>query len=333
MIYNLAATPTHQGSTPRSAGDGFEAPAALDPRVVGRVRKNYGNSLPVIFDLPPAQAVPRASEFAKYVQPIVLQNCGRCHNEKYPGDVPARPDQEHPGPPEPRHRPGQPRRHGQADQPRRPGPERAALGGPGPPRPEQERDLQRPERPDYRSWPPGPGASAPPDPQGARAEAVTRTGFSRARPPRAGDGFGADRGGAQGRAGPPPSPPAGARRPLGRTGRGRRPRPGRSSTGTTRAPISGRPRRWFPAPYSAGGLPPIPPRRLAPPPAGPGPRPRPTPPVPASTPQNAGHRGRRRHRGSRQLPGMKSPFIRARPGPIRRRRKTNPRSTTPSWKK
>ena len=63
-----------------------DAPATLDPGIVKKVRKGFGNSLPEIFDLPPAQAVRRASEFAEYVQPVLQQSCASCHNEKYQGD-------------------------------------------------------------------------------------------------------------------------------------------------------------------------------------------------------------------------------------------------------
>ena len=63
-----------------------DAPATLDPGVVKNLRKKFGNALPEIFDLPPAVAVSRASEFAQYVQPVLQQNCASCHNEKYTGD-------------------------------------------------------------------------------------------------------------------------------------------------------------------------------------------------------------------------------------------------------
>lgn len=65
---------------------GDDAPATLDPGVVKNLRKKFGNALPEIFDLPPAVAVTRASEFAQYVQPVLQQNCASCHNEKYTGD-------------------------------------------------------------------------------------------------------------------------------------------------------------------------------------------------------------------------------------------------------
>ena len=63
-----------------------DAPASLDPAIVKRVRKGFGNNLPEILDLPPAQAVRRASEFAEHVQPVLQQHCAGCHNEKYAGD-------------------------------------------------------------------------------------------------------------------------------------------------------------------------------------------------------------------------------------------------------
>ncbi len=63
-----------------------DAPGTLPPELVKRGRKKFGNSLPEIFDLPPAQAVRHASEFAEYVQPILQQNCASCHNDKYQGE-------------------------------------------------------------------------------------------------------------------------------------------------------------------------------------------------------------------------------------------------------
>ncbi len=63
-----------------------DAPGTLDPGIVKKYRKGFGNNLPEIFDLPPAQAVPRASEFAQYVQPVLQQRCAGCHNEKYQGE-------------------------------------------------------------------------------------------------------------------------------------------------------------------------------------------------------------------------------------------------------
>ncbi len=63
-----------------------EAPAPLPPGLGKAIRRGFGNNLPEIFDLAPALAVQRASEFAQYVQPVLQQNCASCHNEKYQGD-------------------------------------------------------------------------------------------------------------------------------------------------------------------------------------------------------------------------------------------------------
>ena len=64
-----------------------EAPAALDPRILKSIRKEYGKAaLPEIFDLPPAVAVGRANDFARVVHPVLQQNCATCHNEKYQGE-------------------------------------------------------------------------------------------------------------------------------------------------------------------------------------------------------------------------------------------------------
>ena len=66
--------------------EGRQPPAPLDPGIVRKVPAGFGNNLPEIFDLPPAAAVRRASEFAQYIQPVLQQNCASCHNEKYQGN-------------------------------------------------------------------------------------------------------------------------------------------------------------------------------------------------------------------------------------------------------
>ena len=90
MLYNLNATAARpavdpgfrltSGEMPRG-----DAPASLDPRVVKNAQKRF-NALPEIFDLPQAQAVKHANEFADFVQPVLQQSCVRCHNEKYQGE-------------------------------------------------------------------------------------------------------------------------------------------------------------------------------------------------------------------------------------------------------
>ena len=89
MLFNLDATASRPGVDPeirRTSAEqpAAEQPAALDPRFLASVSKHF-NTVPVIFDLPPAQAVRRADEFARYVQPVLLQSCAKCHNEKYQG--------------------------------------------------------------------------------------------------------------------------------------------------------------------------------------------------------------------------------------------------------
>ncbi len=70
------------GEMPRA-----DAPADLDPRIVTKVRNRFGrDALPEIFDLPPAMAIRRASEFAERVQPVLQQSCAGCHNERYQGE-------------------------------------------------------------------------------------------------------------------------------------------------------------------------------------------------------------------------------------------------------
>ena len=92
MLFNVLASSPDRPPVDEALGrSGFDpsnskgqAPASLDPRVVGKVQKRF-TALPEIFDLPQAQAVKRANEFAEFVQPVVLQSCARCHNEKYSG--------------------------------------------------------------------------------------------------------------------------------------------------------------------------------------------------------------------------------------------------------
>lgn len=93
MLYNLAATaevekmpvdPALRRTSVEMTRAG-EAPASLDPRVLVKARKRF-SALPEILDLPQAQAVKRANEFADFVHPVVQQACARCHNEKYQGD-------------------------------------------------------------------------------------------------------------------------------------------------------------------------------------------------------------------------------------------------------
>ena len=65
------------------AGD---RPGTLDASVISGARRGMRISgLPVIFDLPPAQAVKRAEEFNRYVHPVLQTYCVRCHNERYDG--------------------------------------------------------------------------------------------------------------------------------------------------------------------------------------------------------------------------------------------------------
>ena len=65
------------------AGD---RPGTLDASVISGAQRGMRISgLPVIFDLPPPQAVKRAEEFNRYVHPVLQTYCVRCHNENYEG--------------------------------------------------------------------------------------------------------------------------------------------------------------------------------------------------------------------------------------------------------
>lgn len=63
-----------------------ERPAALDSAVIRGAQSALKiSSSPVIFDLPKPLAVTRATEFAKYVHPLLQAYCAKCHNENYEG--------------------------------------------------------------------------------------------------------------------------------------------------------------------------------------------------------------------------------------------------------
>jgi hypothetical protein len=62
-------------------------PGSLDASIIYGATRGMGISdLPVIFDLPPSQAVKRADQFARYVHPVLQAYCARCHHERYDGD-------------------------------------------------------------------------------------------------------------------------------------------------------------------------------------------------------------------------------------------------------
>jgi len=63
-----------------------ERPAALDSAVIRGAQSALKISgLPVIFDLPKPLAITRATEFAKYVHPLLQAYCAKCHNENHNG--------------------------------------------------------------------------------------------------------------------------------------------------------------------------------------------------------------------------------------------------------
>ena len=63
-----------------------ERPAALDSAVIRGAQSALRISgLPVIFDLPKPMAITRATEFAKYVHPLLQAYCAKCHNENHGG--------------------------------------------------------------------------------------------------------------------------------------------------------------------------------------------------------------------------------------------------------
>ncbi len=62
-------------------------PGALDSGVLRRAQRDMGiANVPVIFDLPVPLAVKRAQEFARYISPLLQENCAKCHNGEYNGE-------------------------------------------------------------------------------------------------------------------------------------------------------------------------------------------------------------------------------------------------------
>lgn len=60
-------------------------PGELNPEELQGARKGVKGAvlgLPVIFDLPPALAVRRSQDFARYVHPELQKHCAKCHNER-----------------------------------------------------------------------------------------------------------------------------------------------------------------------------------------------------------------------------------------------------------
>lgn len=60
-------------------------PGELNPEELHRSRSGPRAAvlgLPVIFDLPPALAVRRSQDFARYVHPELQKHCAKCHNER-----------------------------------------------------------------------------------------------------------------------------------------------------------------------------------------------------------------------------------------------------------
>jgi hypothetical protein len=74
-----------QTSAAPTAAEG--RPHSLDASIFSGARRGMGISdVPVIFDLPPAQAVKRADEFSRYAHPVLQAHCARCHNDQYDGE-------------------------------------------------------------------------------------------------------------------------------------------------------------------------------------------------------------------------------------------------------
>jgi hypothetical protein len=263
MLKNLSANVSGVGKVDEATRQaGFEAPSPLSPQAVVKARNHYGNALPVIFDLPPAQAVPRAAEFARYIQPILLQNCARCHNDKYPGMfqlVEVRNNRDKQNPDIARANLDATLRLIDPDDPSQ---SKLLSSGLVPHGPSKNAIFSGPNNPSYRdlaNWTkslrPAPNAAARP-----AGGPVNRTGFNAPEPaPMPGDGFAADRGGRgpSGRA-PAPSPLPG----LDVLSAGKAampPPPSRRIVNNydESADFSGNPDAEFQLPFVAGGAPPV----------------------------------------------------------------------------
>jgi len=259
----------------------IEAPAPLDSRVLQRIRTQYGNkTLPEIFDLPPAVAVSRASDFARVVHPVLQQNCAGCHNERYQGEfqlVQVKIPKDLRNPDVARANLDAALRLVNPDDPSR---SELLSNGLIPHGSKKTAIFKGPNDPQYRvlsTW----ARSLRPAPARAGNEGVNRTGYTPANAAPAGGGFGSDR---PGREAPPEAAPAPGRAPAAEEGFGAvrrgsaRPYPSSDPsvgmTGTLPPELeAGASRPSYPRPFAVGGVTPnLPaspgsptPRRAAPP--------------------------------------------------------------------
>ena len=82
----LVRTGAEVSDAPGAGGRGPDEPSEIDVAVLQRARKTLGTSnVPTIFDLSPSAALARSQIFMATVQPVLLRDCYRCHNEKHPG--------------------------------------------------------------------------------------------------------------------------------------------------------------------------------------------------------------------------------------------------------
>jgi len=268
MLFSMNATADRGGTDPAVRQTSGEAPAALDPRVVTRVHKRY-NALPVIFDLPPAQAVKRAGEFTDHVQPVLLERCARCHNDRYEGTfqlVEIKNPRDRKNPDIARANLDATLRLVNPDDPSR---SELLSAGLVPHGPSKNAIFSGPNDRQYNLlaiWTKSLRPSVPAAAARAPGEAVSRTGFT-ATEPAPGDGFAADRG-PRG-SGLTPAPRTQAPSPLPgldvlSAGRAAVPPPPSRrivNEYDESADFSGDPAAQFQVPYAAGGPPP----QLAPP--------------------------------------------------------------------
>jgi hypothetical protein len=87
MLSGATSEQLNPGRDTIPISNGADPPAPLSANVLRELRDEYrknprSNEYPVIFDLPPQQAVQRYREFATFIHPALQTHCAGCHNEQ-----------------------------------------------------------------------------------------------------------------------------------------------------------------------------------------------------------------------------------------------------------